>query len=73
MDRTFIESIKKEEGLTNLQRCVIEKWQVWQWTITRKGYWPIAGSPILVRVINNDNLGKASYLFLSDYYRKISS
>lgn len=57
----------------NLMRCGIEKNQSWIWANTRKGYWCIAGSPIVSRAINNDNLRKAGYLTLSDYYRKVTS
>lgn len=57
----------------NLMRCGIEKNQSWTWANTRKGYWCIAGSPIVSRAINNDSLRKAGYLTLSDYYRKVTS
>ena len=57
----------------NLMRCGIDKNQSWMWANTRKGYWCIAGSPIVSRAINNDNLRKAGYLTLSDYYRKVTS
>lgn len=57
----------------NLMRCGIDKNQSWMWANTRKGYWCIAGSPIVSRAINNDNLRKAGYLMLCDYYRKVTS
>ncbi len=57
----------------NLMLCGIDKHYSWMWANTRKGYWHTAGSPILERAINNDNLRKAGYIFLSDYYCKVSS
>ena len=57
----------------NLKKCGIEKSQAWQWANIRRGYWRIAGSPILSRAMGNDSLRKAGYVFLSDYYRKVTS
>ncbi|MDD4637376.1 MAG: group II intron reverse transcriptase/maturase [Bacteroidales bacterium] len=57
----------------NLIRCGINKHYSWMWANTRKGYWHTAASPILERAINTDNLRKTGYLFLSDYYCKVSS
>lgn len=57
----------------NLIRCGINKHYSWMWANTRKGYWHTAGSPILERAINNDNLRKTGYVLLSDYYCKVSS
>jgi RNA-directed DNA polymerase len=57
----------------NLIRCGINKHYSWMWANTRKGYWHTAASPILELAINNDNLRKAGYVFLSDYYCKVSS
>jgi hypothetical protein len=55
----------------NLIRCGIDKNRAWMWANTRKGYWHTANSPILSRSINNDNLHKAGYVFLSDVYAKL--
>jgi hypothetical protein len=55
----------------NLIRCGIDKNLAWMWANTRKGYWHTANSPILSRSINNDNLHKAGYIFLSDVYAKL--
>jgi len=56
---------------TNLIRCGIDKRKAWMWANTRKGYWRTANSRILHRSINNDNLHKARYVFLSDVYAKL--
>lgn len=42
---------KVRTRLANLMKCGIAKYQAWQWVNTRKGYWRIAGSPILTRAI----------------------
>ncbi|WP_407822494.1 hypothetical protein [Sodaliphilus pleomorphus] len=54
----------------NLQRCGIAKWQAWQWANTRKGYWRTVHSPILTRAISNENLKRAHYPTLTEYYEK---
>ena len=55
----------------NLQRCGIAKWQAWQWANTRKGYWRTVHSPILKRAISNENLKRAHYPTLTEYYEKL--
>ena len=57
----------------NLIRCGVDQCRAWMWANTRKGYWHTAGSAILSRAVNNDNLRKTGYIFMSDYYRKVSS
>jgi RNA-directed DNA polymerase len=57
----------------NLIKCRIDKYRAWMWVNTRRGYWCTAGSPILSCAITNDKMRKAGYIFLSDYYRKVSS
>lgn len=64
---------KNSTRFRNLIRCGINKHYSWMWANTRKGYWHTAGSPILQRAINNDNLRKTGYVLLSDYYCKVSS
>ncbi|RXE72761.1 reverse transcriptase, partial [Muribaculaceae bacterium Isolate-013 (NCI)] len=53
----------------NLQRCGIPKWQAWQWANTRKGYWRTAHA-FLHRAISNENLKRAHYPTLTEYYEK---
>jgi len=42
----------------NLKRLGIPKSKAWEYANTRKGYWRIAGSPILTRTLGNDYLKK---------------
>jgi len=58
--------------LANLIRLGVKKSKAWEWANTRKGYWYIANSYILATTITNDRLKQAGYVFLSDYYRKVS-
>ena len=62
---------KVKTKFNNLIKCGIAKNQAWQWANTRKGYWRIAGSPVLDRAITNDKMRIAGYSFLYDYYRKV--
>ncbi len=55
----------------NLQRCGISKWQSWQWSNTRRGYWHIADSPILSRAISTENLRRSGYPSLYHYYQRL--
>jgi len=55
----------------NLQKLGIDKYKAWEYANTRKGYWRTACSPILSRSITNDRLQQASYIFFTDYYRKV--
>ena len=57
----------------NLQKCGIKKNQAWQWANTRKGYWRTVHSPILKRAISNENLKRAKYPSLMEYYEKLHS
>lgn len=59
---------KVKTRITNLKKCGIADWQAYQWGYTRLGYWRVAGSGILDRAISNDNLRKAGYANLLDYY-----
>ena len=55
----------------NLMKCVVGKWQAWQWANTRKGYWRIAGCYVLTRAISNDELKRLGYPCLMDYYKRL--
>lgn len=57
----------------NLVRCGIDKVRALPYANARQGYWRMAGNPILNEAISNDNLGRAGYPCLMDYYRKIAS
>ena len=54
-----------------LQRCGIEKGQAWEHANTRKGYWRVAGSPILATAIKTEQLRHKGYLFFSDQYERV--
>jgi group II intron reverse transcriptase/maturase len=56
--------------IRNLIRCGIDKWKAGQWGYV-KGYWRVAGSPILQRSVTTDNLRKSGYPCLMDYYGKL--
>lgn len=56
--------------IRNLIRCGVEKWKAGQWGYV-KGYWRVAGSPILQRSVTTANLRKAGYPCLMDYYVKL--
>ncbi|MEG0560773.1 MAG: group II intron maturase-specific domain-containing protein [Muribaculaceae bacterium] len=61
---------KVKTKFSNLKKCKISKNKAWQWANTRKSYWRTSKSPILQIALDTDNLRKAGYPFLSDYYRK---
>lgn len=56
----------------NLIKLGIKKSKAWEWSNTRKGYWHTANSFILHRTITAERLRKSGYVFLSDYYQKVS-
>ncbi|HHU32593.1 MAG TPA: maturase [Clostridia bacterium] len=51
--RTRFESLKK---------LGISKEQAWMWANTRKGYWRVAHSPILMRALSNERFKRVGYL-----------
>lgn len=54
-----------------LQKCRIEKGKAWEFANTRKGYWRVAGSPILATAIRTEQLRRKGYLFFSDQYERV--
>lgn len=58
--------------LAGLIKLGVKKSKAWEWANTRKGYWHIAGGYILSTTITTERLRKAGYVFLLDYYRKVS-
>ncbi|WCF06897.1 group II intron reverse transcriptase/maturase [Paenibacillus thiaminolyticus] len=61
---------KPRTKVQNLQKLGVPEWQAYQWGNTRRGYWRIAGSPILQRSITNERLVQAGYYdFLAQYER----
>ncbi|MDG0875570.1 group II intron reverse transcriptase/maturase [Paenibacillus thiaminolyticus] len=61
---------KPRTKVQNLRKLGVPEWQAYQWGNTRRGYWRIAGSPILQRSITNERLVQAGYYdFLAQYER----
>lgn len=56
---------------TNLNKLGLSKWKAWQYANKRKGYWKVAGSPILKTAITVDKLRRADYPLLLDSYKKV--
>jgi RNA-directed DNA polymerase len=52
----------------NLKRAGLDRELAWMWANTRKGYWRVANSPILKRIISNDLIKRAGYLSLMECY-----
>ena len=55
--------------IKNLIKCGINKYNARQWGYA-KGYWRVAGTPIMHMAASNVNLRKAGYTFLYDEYVK---
>ena len=55
--------------IKNLIKCGINKYNARRWGCV-KGYWRVAGSPIMHMAASNVNLRKAGYTFLYDEYAK---
>ena len=53
-----------------LIKCGIPQWRAYQWGNASKGYWAVAGSPILKVAVSNRNLARAGYPSLLGYYEK---
>jgi group II intron reverse transcriptase/maturase len=52
----------------NLKKSGISKEQAWMWANTRKGYWRVAHSPILTKVLSNERFKRIGYLSFSECY-----
>ena len=52
----------------NLVKAGLDKGKAWEFANSRKGYWRVAGSPILSRAIPNVFLKRAGYLGLMEIY-----
>lgn len=59
---------KPQTRVANLKKCGVLDWQAYQWGNTRLGYWRIACSWILTSAMSNDQLRRAGYTNLTDYY-----
>ena len=52
----------------NLVKRGIESSKAWEFANTRKGYWRIAGSPILTRIFTNEDLKKLGFQSIMTRY-----
>jgi len=52
----------------NLVKLGIDKFQAWEFANTRKGYWRLAGSPVLQATLTNDYLKKLGFQSVAERY-----
>ena len=52
----------------NLVKRGIDKSKAWEFANTRKGYWRIAGSPILTRIFTNEDLERLGFQSIAMRY-----
>ena len=52
----------------NLRRLGLDKEQAWQYANTRRGYWRIAGSPILQQTLTDKYLVSLGYMNIAKKY-----
>lgn len=57
----------------NLIHLGLDRCQAWTYANTRKGYWRVAGSPILKRTLTNDYLVKLGFVSVSQRYSLVRS
>lgn len=57
----------------NLIKLGIDNRKAWEYANTRKGYWRIAGSPILHLSLTNEYLRKSGFVSLSSRYSQLRS
>lgn len=55
-----------------LRKLGLDEGKAWEFANTRKGYWRIAGSPILSRTLNTQFLDRIGYIFFYEYFLKVS-
>ena len=55
-----------------LRKLGLDEGKAWEYANTRKGYWRIAGSPILNRTLSTQFLDRTGYIFFYDYYLKVT-
>ena len=63
---------KPEQKRKNLISLGIEQGQVYAWSCTRMGGWPVAQSPILITIITLKRLMNRGYMPMLDIYKHIS-
>ena len=63
---------KVKTRFTNLRKLGLDEERARRWANTRKGYWRIAHSPILMRTLTNNRLKQAGYPNFYDYYLQVA-
>jgi len=59
--------------MKNLKKLGVEDWKAYRNGNSRKGYWAVAGSSILIHTITNKILEQAGYYSLLAQYESLSS
>ncbi len=59
---------KPRTRVKNLQKCGIKPYFAYMWGNASKGYWAVAGSGIMQQAASINNLRRAGYPCLMDYY-----
>ena len=62
---------KPKTKVANLRKLGIPADKAFQWGNSRRGYWRIAGSPVLKRSITNERLAAAGYFSILNYYESL--
>ncbi len=56
----------------NLRQLGVAEERAWMWANTRKGYWRVAHSPILLRTLSLELFKRSGYLSFSEYYLSVN-
>jgi len=62
---------KPKARVKALRKLGVPQWQAYEWGNSRKGYWRIAGSPILSRTLDNKRLAQAGYYDFPAQYESL--
>ena len=62
---------KPRTKVANLRKLGIPADKAYQWGNSRRGYWRIAGSPVLKCSITNERLAAAGYFSILNYYESL--
>ena len=57
----------------NLVKLGIDHYKAWEFANTRKGYWRISNSPILVRTLTNKLFNRLGYLSFTERYAQVTN
>lgn len=62
---------KPKARIKALRKLGVPQWQANKWGNSRKGYWRIAGSPVLSRALDNKRLAQAGYFDFPAQYESL--